>query len=254
METVNKKVLIIALALAALTAVLVYAYVSSVKSVPQEIAYVNVYVASRTIPANSAVTDSDIKIAKVPKDLLNPKAVMDKSQIVGKRLKDSIIQGEEIVADRLADESKVSLSFRMPAGKRALSIEVDEQTAVSGLLRPGDFVDIVASFEKEEAENGSTKTIYPRITSILLQNAEVLALGQDQAIADEKLKELPKTVTLAVDPQDVEKVIYASEYGVLRLVLRSAEDKGTVKTQGAIRQDVVPGKGSYTVSNTSNAN
>ena len=131
-----------------------------------------------------------------------------------------------------------------------MSINVDEQIAVSGLIRPGDFVDIIVSMEKDEEDNGTVKTVYPRITRILAQNVEVLALGQDQTVTDDKLKDFPKTVTLAIDPGDVEKVVYASEYGVLRLVLRPAGDHGTLDTQGVIRTDVVPAKGSYTVADT----
>ena len=120
MESINKKVFIIALLLALLTTVLVYSYVSSAGSKPQKVEYVNVFVAARTMPVDYKITDADIKQAKLPKEFLNSRAVLNKSEIVGKKLKDSIISGEVILSDRLADESNSALSFRMPEGKRVL--------------------------------------------------------------------------------------------------------------------------------------
>jgi len=254
MESVNKKVLLIALVLSLFTSILVYVYLSSASSKPAEIDYVNVYVAARTMPAKYKITDSDIKTVKTVKELLNSKAVLIKSEIIGKRLKESIIAGEEILSDRLIDEGKTILSFSMPEGKRALSINVNDQIAVSGLIRPGDFVDIIVSFEKEEVDNGTTTAVYPRITKTLLQNVEILALGQDQVVGDEKLKDELKTVTIAVNQDDVEKFVFASEYGVLRFSLRHADDSAIKDTQGVTREDVVTGKGAYTINSSNAAN
>lgn len=248
METVNKKVIIVALILSLLSAGLVYYYVSKASAAPVEIEYANVYVAVKTMPAKYKITEADIKTAKVPKELLNTRAVTNKSEIIGKRLKDSVIEGEQIIADRLADDQKTSLSYTLPAGKRAVSIDVKESTDVSDLIRPGDYVDVIASFEKEEAENGTTKTVYSRITKTIIQNIEVLALGQDTNITEDKLKEPSKTVTLAIEPKDVEKFVFASEYGTIRLSLRGAGDDSKYGSQGTVRDDIVPGKGVYVTS------
>jgi pilus assembly protein CpaB len=247
METVNRKIIIISLILSLLTAGLVYYYVSNASAKPVHIEYANVYVAVKTMPAKYKITDSDIKPAKVQKELLNSRAVFNKSDIVGKRLKDSVIEGEQIITDRLADDSKTSLSYNIPAGKRAVSIDVKEQTDVADLIRPGDFVDVIASFEKEETDQGTNKTVYARITKIIIQNIKVLALGQDTNITEDKLKDPSKTVTLALEPKDVEKLVYASEYGVLRLALRAAGDDSSYGSQGTIRDDITTGKGVFTI-------
>jgi pilus assembly protein CpaB len=247
MESVNKKVILIAIVLSIFTSLLIYVYITNATAKPDAIDGVNVFVAARTLPAKYKITDSDIKQVKISGELLNSKAVTNKTDIIGKRLKESIIEGEQILRERLIDENNTLLSYNIPEGKRAVSINVGEQTAVSNLLRPGDFVDVVASFEKDENENAGGKTASPRITKIIIQNVEILSLGQEQVVTDEKLKEGPKTVSLAVNTLEVEKLIYASEYGILRLALRPSDDNDSINTQGAIREDIVPAKGTYTI-------
>ena len=246
MESVNRKVILIAIVLSIFTSLLVYIYINKATAKPDTVDGISVYVAARTMPAKYKIADSDIEQVKINGELFNIKAVTNKADIVGKQLKESIIEGEQILGERLVDEDNTVLSYGIPEGKRAVSINVNEQLAVSYLFRPGDFVDVVASFEKDEIVKAHETTVYPRITKIIIQNVEILSLGQDQVITDEKLKEIPKTVTLAVNIQEVEKLVYASEYAVLRLALRPADDNKNVNTQGIIREDF-PAKGSYTI-------
>jgi pilus assembly protein CpaB len=247
METVNKKVVFIAILLAFFTAFMVYIYIKRATTSTEVVEQLNVYVAAKTMPAKYTIMDADIRQEKVTKENLNARAVLNKADIVGKRLVESVIEGEQILSDRLADEGKGTLSFNIPEGKRAVSINVNEQQNVSNLVRPGDSVDVVASFEKDETENAAGKVIMPRMTKVILENIEVLAISQDQQITDEKLKDIPKTITLAVDVEDVEKLVYISEYAVLRLALRPIDDDKEVATKGIVREDITPSKGTAIV-------
>lgn len=243
MESVNRKVILLAVIMALFTSFLIYFYIKSVTSKPNVIEYINVYVAAKTLPPKHQIIEEDLKQVKVTREYLNVKAVINKADIVGKRLKDRIIEGEQILKDRLVDDNKLTLAYNVPEGKRAVSINVTDQVNVSNLLRPGDFVDIIASFEREETEEGTNKVVYPRITKTIIQNVQILALGQDQVITGEKIAETPKTVTLAVSLQDCEKLVYSSEYASIRLALRPVDDSANTDTQGIIRSDIVPQKG-----------
>lgn len=246
MEKANKKIIIIALLLSLVTAVLVYVYISGQKAPAPKIEYATVYVAAKTMPARYKVTNEDITQVNIAKELLNANAVSDINQIVGKRLKESIIQGEQIRKERLVDEDKASLSFNLPEGTRAVSMNVNEQSVVAGLIRPGDFVDILLSFDAGEENDGQTITVFPRNTRTILQNIEVLALGQDLSLPPDKLQGLPSTITLAVKKEDVELFVYASEYGSLRLALRPVDDEEIISSQGVLRSDMAGTKGVYT--------
>lgn len=243
MESVNRRVILIAIIMALLTSFLIYIYIKKATTITTTDEYVKVFVASKTLLPKYKITDADIKEIKITKEYMNSKAIRNKSEIIGKRLRDSIIEGEQILKDRLVDDNKFNLSFNIPEGKRAVSMNVNEQVEVANLIRPGDFVDVIGSFDKDEIDDKSNKTTYPRITKTILQNVQVLALAQEQILTDDKTKELPKTVTVAVSPQDAEKLVFASEYATLRLALRPVDEKGNTDTQGVIRGDIVPNKG-----------
>jgi pilus assembly protein CpaB len=244
MEKKNKKLLIIALTLSLITVALIYIYISGIKTerVP-ETEYIMVYAAARTIPEHARITDSDIEEVQITKELFSENMMTDKDQVTGRRALQSIIEGEFIRKERLADEERMNFTYTIPDGTRAVSMNITEEVNVANLLRPGDYVDVVASFEKEDEVRGSTTVTYPRITKIILQNVKVLALGQDTKISFEKLQEQPMTITLAIKKDDVEKFVYASEFGIIRLALRHAGDGSLTDAQGIIRPDVTGMKG-----------
>jgi pilus assembly protein CpaB len=248
MESVNKKIVLISLIMALITSSLIYIYIRKATSKSETVEKVSVCVAARSLSPRHKIENADVKQVEIAKEYLNNKAVLNKADIVGKRLKDSIIEGEQILRNRIVAEGKTTLAYSVPSGKRAVSINVNDQINVSHLVRPGDFVDIIASFEREEVEDAENKTVYPRMAKTVIQNVQVLAISQDQQIIDEKIKEPPKTITLSVDPHEAEKLVYISEYAVLRLALRPLDDDDKVDTQGVLRNDITGGKGATVLS------
>jgi pilus assembly protein CpaB len=248
MESVNKKVILIAIFMALVTTMLVYFYISNSTTTHEAaVPKISVFVASKTLPPKHKITQGDIRQERVAKEYLNSKAVQSENEILGKLVKDTIIEGEQILKDRLVSDNKNDLVYNVPEGKRAVSMNVNEQIEVSNLLRPGDYVDIIASFEKEEVEDAANKIVYPRMSKIVLQNILVLALGQDQTIPENKTPEIPRTVTLAVTPEEAEKLVYITEYATVRMALRPVGDSDNVNTQGTTRNDLVTGRNSKTI-------
>ncbi len=248
MESMNKKIIFIAVIMAFITTFLVYFYVSSLKAKPETDAErMSVFVAVRDLTPKHKITEGDIKEERVLKEYLNVKAVRDRSEILGRLVKDTIMEGEQILKDRLVSDGETNLVYNVPDGKRAVSINVNEQIGVANLVRPGDYVDIIASFEKEEVEDKYNKIVYPRTSKIVLQNLLVLASGQEQMIAGDKTAEMPKTVTLAVTPGEAEKLVFITEYATVRMILRPVGDNSAVKTEGVTRNDLVTGKDSREV-------
>jgi len=246
MEKANTKIIIIALVLSLITAALIYFYITAAgktEAPPPEIKYATVLVAAENIPARTQISMKHIKQVKIAEELLNTSALTEEDDIVGKYTKESIVEGEQFMPQRLADEDNMTLSYIIPEGMRAISMNISEQVSVTNLLRPGDYVDVVASFEKEDEEMDEVTKTYPRISKVILQNVQVLALGQDLTVPADKLSEAPSTVTLAIKKDDVEKFVYASEYATLRLALRPVDDKSASETTGVIRSDMTGQKG-----------
>lgn len=243
MEAVNKKIVAAALIMAIFTSFLIYVYIKKSTKNPDTAEYVYAFVAAKSLPAKYKIGESDIKSVKIAKDYLNASAVLNKTEIVGKRVKDRVLEGEQILRDRLVDDSKTVFSYNIQEGKRAVSVNINDQIAVANLLKPGDYVDVIASFDERTVEDSSSKITYPKISKTILQNVKVLAVGQEQEAKEELLAETPKTVTLEVNPLEAEKLTYASEFAIIRLMLRTADDNAIVDTQGVISEDLVPEKG-----------
>jgi pilus assembly protein CpaB len=136
MESINRKALIISLIMALAAAVLVYVYINRAAAKPEVEEYINVYVAASTLPPRHKISEQDLKIQKVTRQCLNPNAVLNKAEITGKYLVERVIEGEQILKERLADENSMLLSFRVPEKQRAVSINVNEKVSVSNLIRP----------------------------------------------------------------------------------------------------------------------
>lgn len=237
MGKANKIIIIISLVLSLITSILIYAYISANKKVPAAptTEYVTILTASEDIPAHTEITDKHVKQAKVAKELVNPSALTDMNEIVGKHTKESIIAGEQFLPQRLVSRDNMSLAYRIPENTRAVSMNINEQIGVANLLRPGDYVDVVASFDKEL-----------EVSKIILQNIKVLAIGHDMTLTSDRTTEVPSTVTLAVASEDIEKFVFASEFGTLRLTLRPADDTTVIDTNGIIQSDITGSMDVYT--------
>ena len=151
----------------------------------------------------------------------------------------TVLPEDIITPVRLMDEDTIpNLARAIPAGKRAVSIAVSKASSVGGFIQQGDFVDVIATFRPR---NGET------ITKIVLQDIQVLAMGNTYefegaiatmtpAIAASKAE----LITLALTPEDLEKLMYLDAGTTFRLVLKNPTDKdNVVQTKGATEQIVL---------------
>lgn len=243
MHAVNKKLLLITIALAAFTTFLVYIYMSRLEKPVENIEYASAVVAVKSIDKGALIGSENLKVMKVAKENANVRAFISLSEVVGKRAKEKIIEGEQVLKDRVVGEEKSLLSYSIPEGMRAVTINVNEASEVADFIRPGDYVDIIATFDKYEYEDNKSKIIYPRTTRTILQNMLILGMGQLQDIPEKGRPGLPKTVTLAVNSEEAEKLVFGEENGVLRMALRRVGEHDLTTNQGVIREDVASEKG-----------
>ena len=107
---------------------------------------------------------------------------------------------------------------------RAMSIPISAESAVAGLVRPTDRVDIIGTYVKPSDDpraEGET------ITRLLLQDVTVLATGQEYATANAAERARWRrsgsysSVTLEVTPREAEMLIFMQQSkGKLDLLLR----------------------------------
>jgi len=113
----------------------------------------------------------------------------------------------------------------IPPGKKALSIPVNQASSVTYFIRPGDLVDVMATFADAQSrlpgQDGERISTRP-----VLQAVQVLATGDEYRASEIQSKQPYGTVTLLVSMEEAAKLIFAKDfYGVnFTLMLRSEED------------------------------
>ncbi|MBK8268709.1 MAG: Flp pilus assembly protein CpaB [Planctomycetes bacterium] len=175
-----------------------------------------IYVAAKSIDVATAITEQMLTTKEVPVSLMPQDSFRDKKTLVGRVTKIPIPGGIAISKAMLAPPGAMpGLSAQIPAGHRAVSIKVTEESAVSGFIMPGSRVDVSTVVRTGRGDSASR---------LVLSNVEVGAVGQSLAktAGDSKTTQVAKTVTLFLKPEDVQKLNAASggSKGGLRISLR----------------------------------
>lgn len=134
---------------------------------------VPVVVADQLIPIGATITEEMLRPIQVPDSLLVTGALTDPLDAVGKVARFPLQPGQQVVAANLSELStEASLSFSVPAGHRAMAVQVDEVVAVGGFVRPGDFVDVVVTYDVNGVD----------VSYLAAQDVEVLAVAQTRPL------------------------------------------------------------------------
>lgn len=151
----------------------------------------------------------------------------------------TILPGDIMTPSRILDKDVIpALSFAVPQGKRAVTIAVSKTSGVGGFIQQGDFVDVIASFKQGTPDS---------IAKIVLQDILVLAAGNTYAFDPGIATAAPaiaaakmELVTLAVTPEELERIVFLDSSVSFRLVLKNPKDKGEqVITKGATEKMVM---------------
>jgi pilus assembly protein CpaB len=163
------------------------------------------YIAVRQIPREWATSDT-----------LTPEDFIPRTGAV---LTYAVRQGDPILSTYLAQDKPSPLSWRVSAGRRAITIPVDEINSLSGMLQAGDLLDLYVSFEHQRRQ----------VTAPLLQGVRVLATGRTGTDEDSAASSF-STITLDAGPEDAIKLVAARQAGSITAMLRHHRDKHTVAT------------------------
>jgi len=190
------------------------------KEVAQAQELVQVVVAERTLEQGTTIKPEDLGVKDVPRAYYLEQMYSDPSAIFGRVPRERILEGEPVRQERLASaKAGAGLNALIPKGQRALQIELYGGQAVGGFVNPGDYVDLIYTAQDEKLHGTHTKT--------LLQSKQVLAADDRLAVNDEamgKRGDVSPSVTLALTPEEAQKVTHASKTGKLTLTLRNHVD------------------------------
>lgn len=256
-DKTNRRLLLGAVAFAGIAAILVFVALSNFSSNDEGGSFgasLNVVTASQDITPGTKLTEDMLELTTIPQNAAISGAITDEASLVGLTVRREMVKGEQVSAIKIVESPRNRDDLRpadaVPAGKRAVAIDVDENTNVGGLVVAGDRVDVIVVYSKEQEEQGNLE-----VSSVILQDVEVLSVAQnalepisridsegkpitsedsDGNIAaspdDTDATPRARTVTLIVDPGDDALVALAQEEGTIYLSLRGTGDSGTADT------------------------
>lgn len=198
-----------------------------------------VVIAKQDILMNTPINFSMVGVVMIPKPWIQPKAVQSLEDVEGFIASANIFTGEQILDTKLAKPSERAISILIPRDRRAFTISVNEVTGVAGLIRPGDRIDLLGTFQTTDKQ---TKLVSRAETLTLLQNVEVLSVGRNYSLeafsvgagsrsmpTSPLVKAQPQTrfsnITLSVTPRQAMDLTLAQQLGALTLTLRSYYDR-----------------------------
>jgi len=271
----NRRLLLLALVAGIVAAILIYTALSRGSEGTGSAgaaSMVPAVVAKQDIPARTKITTSMIEVRQMPTDDLSELAYTDLSQVVGRVTRYPIATSEQVLSTKVvslesAAKTGDSLSYIIPEGRRAISIEVSEVVSGGGLVLPGDYVDIMGVFDVKFGNGDQETTEEKYFSRIILQNIEVLAVAQTvvdtppeagtttgtdgettttdadgQRVRNTEAEPEPKasTVTLSVTPQEAQLLFLAEENGVLRLAVRPYGDAAVQDIPFVAETELIP--------------
>jgi len=203
----------------------------------------SVLVAKKNIPTGRFIKPKDLVWQPWPEGKL-PKtyAVKGKQKIqdfVGSVVRVSILAGQPVTSDAVVKAGERGfLAAVLTQGMRAVSVKVSATSAISGLIFPGDRVDLILTSKFRNVAAGKKERKLFRAAETVLTNVRIIALDQrtnDQKGNNNKSR-VPKTATFELTPKQVEMVSLAKNIGSLSLSLRSLA-KETVNKDGSPKKE-----------------
>ncbi|MEO7966369.1 MAG: Flp pilus assembly protein CpaB, partial [Gemmatimonadaceae bacterium] len=154
--------------------------------------------------------------------------------VAGRVARVTVFKGEAIVPGRLApDGTGAGLEVKIPPGKRAMSVRINDVSGVGGLIQPNARVDILLTLNPNENNTARTAKMF-------MENMKILAMGAQVQRGDDGRPIQTTVATLEVTPQESERLAIASSQGQIQLVLRGYGDPDSAGTKGASARDLMP--------------
>jgi pilus assembly protein CpaB len=222
-------VVIFAVLVAGVFTLLFYKLIASrINTAPPPVATNRVLVASRNLDEGALVRPGDVEFAAWPGPP-PPNTIKEEKDALNRGVISKIYQGEPVLESRLAAVGAgVGLTAKIPDGKRAVALRVNEIIGVAGFVTPGMLVDIIILGNPPGAPASMGTQ-----SKTLLQKVEVLSAGQDIRKDPEGKPISVPVITVLATPEDAEKLSLASNQTTIQLVLRNPKDTTVEKTSGS---------------------
>jgi len=200
-------------------------------------------VAARPLKPGTLTRDDDFRsdlLDSVPSGAIRD-TPDDRNRLLGSLVRKNLDAGSPITSENvLLRGDRGFLASVLEPGTRAISIKVDAESGVSGLIKPGDYVDVVLTQVAANADVARRA-----LSETLLQNVRIIAIDQEivqgGGANNTTAAKVAQTVSLQLAPEQVKRIAVAKNLGSLSLAMRSAvELRDTADTRTISSCDVSP--------------
>src|SRR6478752_5642524 len=200
-------------------------------------------VAARPLKAGTLTRDEDFRsdpLDNVPSGAIRD-TTDDRNRLLGSLVRKNLDTGSPITSENVLPRGdRGFLASVLAPGTRAISIKVDAETGVAGLIKPGDYVDVLLT------QVSATADVARRaLSETLLQNVRIIAIDQEivqgGGANNATAAKVAQTVSLQLTPEQVKRIEVAKRLGSLSLAMRSAvELRDTADSRTISSCDVSP--------------
>ena len=202
---------------------------------------IEVLVARRQLHQGEVLGPETLAVRTLPRNLL-PGGALPPSRIdalQGLKLQWPVQAGEPVLSSAVFAAESKGLSSRLRSGGRAMTIAVDETNAISGLLQPGDRIDLLLSWRPTSVAG----VAQPEITRSVMQDVVVIATGRHAkaSITEDGAGRSFSAITVEVDPDQAQRLVVAQRSGRLTAVLRHPQDREAIDERALDVHDLMGG-------------
>ncbi|HYY69244.1 MAG TPA: Flp pilus assembly protein CpaB [Terriglobales bacterium] len=185
---------------------------------------VQIVAAATDLQPGTTLSAQHLSVVDWPADVAVEGVVRKAEEIIGRVLMYPVGRSEPIRQRDLATPgSGIGLTAKIPDGMRAAAVRTNEVNNIAGFVFPGCRVDVLATLNV-----GGTP-----LSKTVLQNVQVLSVGQKTEPDPTGKPENVSIVTLLLTPEDSEKLALAGNQGSIQFVLRNGGD-ATAATPGGV--------------------
>lgn len=200
-----------------------------------------VVVAVVDIPFRRSVSEAEVAIRELPPESIPEGAATTLDQVVGKMSTVDLFANQPMLVQQMVTPDVVTqqVALSIPQGKIVTAVPTESKLIANRLIRPGDKIDVLATFEIEVMRDQGGGPMPESVG--LLQNLEVHAIILPVTAVDEgadavngrkeggvfrTTDKAGQSVLLAVDPQDALTIRHILDVGgALDLALRGPDDE-----------------------------
>ena len=183
---------------------------------------VKVLVAATPIDTGVRLDELNTKFITVEKATAPEGAVTSMEEVDQRSLRIARGPNDWILLEQLGERGNVGASIKIPPGMRVATIPVDATTNHSGMLRPGNRIDLLLSYKWKDPD---TKLTTMRVRP-LLEYIEVFAVGNEvYGVSKTGDNNKARNISLLVDTEQMLMLQLSQDKGSLSTVLRSNDDK-----------------------------